>query len=503
MLSRTAIASLLGLIVTLPLAAAEPLEVGLSGHGTLIRAAEVPAGRAAAPTLLVIGGLSGNDSSVASVRTAVRDFERTPRRRRAYRLLAIALANPDGAPLEFPPTGVAYRDHPDSHALWRWIGVHAPDRVLIAGRDAAGLAAALSAAAVAEVGSIPASDVADLGALRSLTPADLEPSPAHREIDRRRARSPLELAQELARHYGRDFRQPIYIDAIALIGQLRLGNLAEVRALAEPFVNGSQDSLAHPNSLVFAGHLIFGELARRTADPRYLARVRAAAAFGFDRDGRPREAMPFNGGFSDSLFMGTAILAQAGALTGERKYFDMAARHVAYMQKLVLRRDGLYRHHPGTDVAWGRGNAFPALGFALSLSEFPRNDPDFAHLLGAYRHLMATLLKYQDRDGMWRNVIDVPGAYAEYSATAMIGFAMQRGLARGWLPARPYRAAVERAWQGILTRTSSDGRLVNVCESTARASTLEDYMHRAAILGPDPRGGAMALLFATELAGLK
>lgn len=213
--------------------------------------------------------------------------------------------------------------------------------------------------------------------------------------------------------------------------------------------------------------------------------------------------MPFHNGFSDSLYMGTAILAQAGALTGERKYFDMAARHVAFMQKLDLRPDGLYRHHPGTDVAWGRGNAFAAIGYALTLSDFPPTHPAYPRLLRAYRSLMARLLKFQEPDGMWRNVIDYPGAYREFSATAMIAFAMRRGIEKGWLPRTRYQPAVERAWGAVLARVGPQGRLVNVCESTAGANTLEDYLHRAAILGADPRGGAMAMLLATEMAGLK
>lgn len=498
---RCAAASLaLGLILTLPLHAAERLDIGLSGRGTLIEGIAAPGRADSSTTVLVLGGLSGNDSSVASVRAALRSFERGPRRRRSFRLIVIPLANPDGAPLEFPPTGTAYRDHPESHALWRWIGVHAPDLVLIAGPDESGLAAALSSQAVAEVGRIPARDGFSLDQLRN---ENLEPSEARREIERRRARSPLELAQELGAYYGRDFNQPIYINAIALTAQLRLGHLKEVERLAEPYVDGSRNSLARPNSLVFAGHLLFGELARRTGDPRYTARVVAAANFGFDADGRMKEAMPFHNGFSDSLYMGTAILAQAGALTGERKYFDMAARHVAFMQKLDLRPDGLYRHHPGTDVAWGRGNAFAAIGYALTLSDFPPTHPAYPRLLRAYRSLMARLLKFQEPDGMWRNVIDYPGAYREFSATAMIAFAMRRGIEKGWLPRTRYQPAVERAWGAVLARVGPQGRLVNVCESTAGANTLEDYLHRAAILGADPRGGAMAMLLATEMAGLK
>lgn len=479
------------------------LDVGLTSRGTLIEGVSIPGRPGAKTTILLVGGLSGADASVDEVRAAVAAFEQEPRRERAFRLLAIPLADPDRAPLEFPPSGTAYRDHRESHVLWRWIGVHAPDLVLVAGRDASGLAAALSHEAVAEVGRIPARDGWQAGALAQLGAARIEPSAAHRELDRRLARTPLELAQELARYYGHEFDRPWYIEALALIAQLRLGHLKAVEGLAEPYVDGARDSLAHPNSLVLAGHLVFGELARRTGDPRYLARVRAAAAYGFDAQGRMKEAMPFHNGFSDSLFMGTDILAQAGALTGERRYFDMAARHIEFMRKLDLRPDGLYRHQPDGDVAWGRGNGFPAIGLALALSDFPPSHPAFARILSEYRAHMAALLRYQDADGMWRNVIDQRGAYPEFSATAMIAFAMQRGIARGWLPKRRYRAAVERAWRGVLARVGPNGSLVDVCESTARARTLDDYLNRTAILGPDPRGGAMALMLATELAGLR
>jgi unsaturated rhamnogalacturonyl hydrolase len=375
--------------------------------------------------------------------------------------------------------------------------------VIVVGKDEGGLAAALSDQVVAEVGRIPARDVpAKPGVLHSVsTPIAI--SEAHGELDRRRARTPPELAAELAQYYGRDFDQPWYINAIALIGQLRLGHLEEVKRLAEPYVDGTKDSLAHPNSLVLAGHIVFTELARRTGDPRYVQLVRRVADLGFDAAGHMKEAMPYHEQYSDSVFMGTTILAQAGALTGERKYFDMAARHVAFMQRLVLRPDGLYRHQPLTDAAWGRGNAFPAMGLALTLSEFPQNHPAYRDLLKSYRQLMEVLARFQDPDGLWRNVIDHPGAYPEYSATAMIGFSMLRGVREGWLPKKKYQPIVERAWQAILTRTGANGHLLDVCESTARMKSLEEYLQRAAILGPDPRGGAMALLFATEMAGLK
>jgi len=169
----------------------------------------------------------------------------------------------------------------------------------------------------------------------------------------------------------------------------------------------------------------------------------------------------------------------------------------------VLRPDGLYRHSPLTDAAWGRGNAFPALGLALALSDFPEDYPARDAMISAFVQHMAALAPLQNPDGLWLEVVDHPGAYAEFSATAMIATAMLRGIRNGWLDARTYQPVVDRAWHAILARVGPGGVLVDVCESTNKQRTLEDYLRRAAILDKDPRGGGMALFFATEVAGLK
>src|SRR5690606_17288196 len=147
-------------------------------------------------------------------------------------------------------------------------------------------------------------------------------------------------------HYGNTFDQPWYIEALALRAQLALGRLEPVQRLAEPYVSGEKDSVARPNAPAMAGHVIFGDLARATGVPRHGAMVRKVADLGFDESGAMLESMPYHGEYSDSVFMGTAVLVQAGALTGERRYFDMAVRHLAFMQRIVLRPDGLYRHQP-------------------------------------------------------------------------------------------------------------------------------------------------------------
>ena len=455
-----------------------------------------------ARTVLVIGGLQGKmDGSSERVLDIGRRYDEDELAQRAYQLILIPLANPDVTPLKFPPTGVAYRENAEANYLWRWLGLHAPDKVIIVGDDDQGLAEALSKNVIAEVGRIPAARQRVRGAVK-LTTQRPAASEAHIEMDRRRARTPRQLADELARYYGHDFDQPLYIQALALIAQIRLGHVDEVKQLVEPYVDGTKDSLEHPNSLVLAGHLVFTELARRTGDERYAQLVKKVGDLGFEADGTPRESMPYHDQYSDSLFMGTVIAAQAGALTGDRKYFDLAARHVAFMQKLVLRPDGLYRHSSATVAAWARGNGFPAIGLALALPEFPQDHPELPTLVQAFQKHMATLAKYQDRDGLWRNVVDVENAYAEVSATAMIGFSMLQGVKHGWLSAEEYQPRIDRAWRAVLERVGPEGHMVDACESTLKLRSVGDYLHRAAILGPDPRAGAMAMMFATAMAGL-
>ena len=497
-LSRASAAATL-LLVALPALAAEPFDAGRSSSGARIDGMYVAAGSPSAPTVLLIGGLNGADASVASVQRAVAELDAQRPRKRQISLIAIPLANPGGVRIEFPPMGHAYRENAEANVVWRFIGAHGPDLVLIAGGDA-GLGAALAAGTPAGVGRVPSRPWSAADSLAVLRAADTPKSEAHREIERRLARSPHDLLAELSEKYGHDFADPTYINAIALLGRLKLGQVDAVRALVEPYVDGTKDSLARPNALTMAGHIVFTELARRTNDARYTALVRRVADLGFDERGVMLEAMPYHNQFSDSVFMGTTIAAQAGALTGDRKYFDLAARHLKFMQGLDLRADGLYRHQPATDAAWGRGNAFAALGVAMTLTELPRDHPAYAEMLRNYRTHMAVLLPWQNRDGLWRNVVDQPGAYGEFSATAMIGFAMQRGIANGWFAdAAPYRAAVGRAWRAVNARTGADGTVIDVCESTARIESLEGYLQREAILGPDPRGGAMAMLFAAEL----
>jgi rhamnogalacturonyl hydrolase YesR len=325
----------------------------------------------------------------------------------------------------------------------------------------------------------------------------------------RLARSPRQVAEQLAAVYGNRLEQVAYIPAMPLVAKLRLSELTgetkyadTVNTLVAPFLRGEKSPVPKSGPEQ-AGHLVFAELASRARGEdreRWIRLCRAAADQIFGKDGEPLPVMPFHNEMSDAVFMAGPILAATGRLTGERKYFDAAAVHFASMRTFCLRSDGLYRHSPLCDAAWGRGNGFPALGLALALSDWPEDHPARQDLTAELQKHAAALQRHQDaRTGCWHQVIDHPESYDEYSCTCMIGCAMERGIRRGWLVKEEYQLCIDRAWRAILERTGPDGKLVNVCASTGKQKTLQDYFDRPAINGRDDRGGAMGLLFAVEL----
>jgi len=287
---------------------------------------------------------------------------------------------------------------------------------------------------------------------------------------------------------------------------LRLGDLdgtvplADVERIAQPFADGKPSLGERLTGSHISGHLIFADLYERTGRQQWLALARAAADLGFGADGGENESMPAHNQMSDSVFMGFSILARVGRLTGEDRYFRMALRHLRFMQALDLRPDGLYRHSPLDESAWGRGNGFPALGHALALTDWPQDHPGRSEVLASYRAHMNAMARHQDVTGLWHQVVDRPESYREFTVTAMTAFAILRGLRSGWLDRDMFEPVADRAWRALKLRIKSDATLVDVCRSTGKQTSLRAYFDREAILGRDDRGGAMGLLAATERA---
>jgi rhamnogalacturonyl hydrolase YesR len=159
---------------------------------------------------------------------------------------------------------------------------------------------------------------------------------------------------------------------------------------------------------------------------------------------------------------------EANRATGDRAYLDRdAVQMVAYLDKLQ-QPTGLFYHAPDVPFFWGRGDGWFAAGMAEMLRTLPENHPQRARILAGYRGMMAALLKYQGKDGMWRQLIDHDEAWPESSSSAMFTFAMITGVKNGWLDSATYGPAARRGWLAVIGYIDQNSDITQVCAGTGK-----------------------------------
>ena len=390
----------------------------------------------------------------------------------------------------------------DTQSFARWLTFQAPDLVVQIGAGAAvqieGVRVETSAATSA------------VAALEKLLAANASTSALHDAITARVRRDPIDIARVLARRYP-ETGSISYIPAVAWVNTLHLAAVTGDAALRAKVIEQLRPWLVDGRTLFgdriqltsVAGTIVFADLAAAAENPAGPRADQAAIPLA-DEGARlaAAEKSPglaqYGGGWTDDMFMATAVLARTGRWRNRAQDFDTAARLLTAYAARLQREDGLFNHALDGPAAWGRGNGFAAMGLTETLTALPSDHPQRAGILAIYRRQMAAAQAHQAPDGMWREVIDEPGAYREETATAMLMTAMARGVRLEWIDGS-YRPAVERAWRALAAHVRDDGTVVDVCASTGSGPTLKYYLDRPAITGADDRGGAMALLASMEM----
>ncbi|MGJ7032141.1 glycoside hydrolase family 88/105 protein [Niabella hirudinis] len=291
------------------------------------------------------------------------------------------------------------------------------------------------------------------------------------------------------------------------------GNKELTKQLAKRFepLLGSRDTLVpvpdHVDYTVF-GSVPF-ELYMQTKDERYLVLGKHFA----DKQWGPPEGKRvtaeshrfYNKGLSwqtrlwiDDMFMITAVQSQAYRATGDRKYIDKAANEMVFYLDSLQQPNGLFYHAPDVPYFWGRGDGWMAAGMSELLRSLPKNNPNRPRIMEGYKKMMATLLKYQAEDGMWRQLINDPASWKETSCTGMFAFAFITGVKEGWLPSKIYGPAARKAWLALIRYINADGDITDVCEGTNKKNDHQYYLDRKRNTG-DLHGQAPLLWCATAL----
>jgi len=323
--------------------------------------------------------------------------------------------------------------------------------------------------------------------------------------------SPQEVGKRVAEHFvisPHQYTATIhYSEVAAWYGALTFAQLAHDEALQAKLIqrfNPLMPGGAEASRIPTRHHVddsIFGivplEIGLETKDARYLDDGKAWADRQWENpqpDGLSAETRYW----IDDMYMLTILQLEAYRATHDRKYLDRDAQEmVAYLARLQ-QPNGLFYHAPDVPFFWGRGDGWVAAGMAEMLRDLPPDHPQRATILKAYQSMMAALLKYQGKDGMWRQLIDHDEAWPESSSSAMFSFAMITGVKNGWLDAITYGPAARKGWIAVAGYIDQNSDITSVCEGTGKQNDLQYYLDRKRRTG-DFHGQAPILWAASAL----
>ena len=303
--------------------------------------------------------------------------------------------------------------------------------------------------------------------------------------------SPEEVGKALAEHFVTSPHQYTatihYSEICAWYGALKFADLTHNEPLQhaliqkfEPLMPGGTEAERRPTRR-HVDDSIFGlaplEIARQTKDPRFLKEGLWWADRQWENpqpDGLSAETRYW----IDDMYMLVMLQLEAYRVTGDKKYLDRDAKEmVSYLNKLQ-QPNGLFYHAPDVKYFWGRGDGWAAVGMAEILTSLPENHPDRARIMRGYKLMMSALLKYQGKDGMWRQLIDRGDAWPESSSSAMFSFAMITGVKHGWLDGKTYGPAARKGWIAAVGYIDQNHDVTQVCEGTGKQDSLKYYYER-------------------------
>jgi unsaturated rhamnogalacturonyl hydrolase len=187
----------------------------------------------------------------------------------------------------------------------------------------------------------------------------------------------------------------------------------------------------------------------------------------------------------DDLYMSVPALAQMGKLTGDRKYFDDAAKQILqFSQRMFNKNQNLYMHgwiqdmNPHPEFYWARCNGWALLAMSELLDVLPADHPSRSAILEIYRNHIKGLASWQSGTGLWHQLINKSDSYYETSATAIFTYCIAHGINNGWINAQAHGPMAVLGWNAVQTKVNAKGEVEGTCVGTGMAFDPAFYYNR-------------------------
>ncbi|MES2824930.1 MAG: glycoside hydrolase family 88 protein [Pseudomonadota bacterium] len=262
-----------------------------------------------------------------------------------------------------------------------------------------------------------------------------------------------------------------WVSATFFVGTAKLTNLFDVPdVLAYNFETARRFNYAHqgggaPVHLINADDQAIGDLYQslflRTGSPGMLMPLQQRLDYTLPYLSFSPEPKRLVWWWCDSLFMAPPVLTRMSAITGDPKYINAMdiqfwrtyTRLYDHKEKLFARDERFIeqRSENGKKIFWSRGEGWVVAGLARILEAMPENYPTRPQYVKLFKEMMASIVKLQQPDGLWRASLHDLKAHPEpeTSGTAFFTYAIGFGINHGLLERKHYLPHLLRGWAGL------------------------------------------------------
>ncbi len=197
-------------------------------------------------------------------------------------------------------------------------------------------------------------------------------------------------------------------------------------------------------------------------------------------------------------------VARAGSLTGDTLFFkECVEQYEIYRELLRNQETGLYSQGRGwlpdstklSPGAWSRGHGWLMRGIVPAMEAVPFQSAYYYRLQLVLEEMADALLKVQDEDGMWHQLLHLPfeKSYPETSGTGMIAYYLAVAYNKGFLTDEKYRDAALLATNELKKYVTDDGVVLGACKGPGPLREIEPWLNTPA--QPDDHHGPQAIIF--------
>lgn len=203
----------------------------------------------------------------------------------------------------------------------------------------------------------------------------------------------------------------------------------------------------------------------------------------------------------DNLQAYATWMARAGYISGDESFFEECVKQYRLYTESLLDENGLYSQGRGwaddesfiSPGAWCRGQGWVIKGMVESLKYLPKHSSYHKEMKTYMTNFSRNLMKFQDKRGMWHQLVEEMCSYPETSGSSLIAYSLN--ISKLSEEASLSAQKCVEALVGFV----KNGNILNCSFGTGPLQTKEAYRYRVAIVSDTHAAGCVLLAFSSYI----